>query len=213
MSSALSGLGLLEGTRALDYVNLQGLSTLTGCSTSQLDVLLLKELIDNGLDASKGSKPSLQVELNTVDDLLHMKVSDNGVGLSLLDIERISDFEKHFSSKFFDKLPTRGALGCATKVIAAAPHALARVSGVSFSGPPVIIRSGSFEFNVDLLINEFNETVEAVTEVGEADFDINGTEVSVTLPVYEERWGWKGEYVNLLHGYALLTRRSICAYR
>jgi len=42
---------MLERTRTLDYVTRQGLSTLTGCDATDLDIFCLKELIDNALRA------------------------------------------------------------------------------------------------------------------------------------------------------------------
>ena len=125
MSRDAAGWRMLERTRALDYVTLQGLSTLTGCEATNLDALIMKELVDNGLDAASGGKPRIAVAFETGDGFLTLTVRDNGEGMPSSDIERIVDYSRLYSTKFHDRTPTRGALGNAYNILLGAPYALA----------------------------------------------------------------------------------------
>ena len=203
MSRDAAGWGMLERTRALDYVTLQGLSTLTGCEATNLDALIMKELVDNGLDAASGGKPLIGVAFETGDGFLKLTVRDNGVGMLSSDIERIVDFNKFYSTKFHDRTPTRGALGNATKEIFSVPYALAADMGVSLSRWPLRIRSRSKEHRVRLVVDELKEEINA--EIAVADSPVEGTEISITLPVYRDYWGWNRAYVDLLRGYAVFN--------
>lgn len=60
---------MLERTRTLDYVTRQGLSTLTGCDATDLDIFCLKELIDNALDACLDISSKISIVLDTQDFL------------------------------------------------------------------------------------------------------------------------------------------------
>nr|MBC8223529.1 hypothetical protein [Candidatus Bathyarchaeota archaeon] len=203
MSGDAAGWGMLERTRALDYVTLQGLSTLTGCEATNLDALIMKELVDNGLDAASGGKPRIGVTFETGDGFLKLTVRDNGVGMLSSDIERIVDFNKFYSTKFHDRTPSRGALGNATKETFSVPYALAADMGVSLPRWPIGIRSRSKEHRVRLVVDELREEVKA--EIAVADSPVEGTEISITLPVYRDHWGWNQAYVDLLQGYAMFN--------
>ena len=203
MSPGSSEWGMLDRTRALDYFNLRGLSTLSGCDASQLDVVCMKELIDNGLDASKGSKPKVTIELKTVDEILSLTVKDSGEGLSPLDIDRVTDFGKLTSSKYYNKVPNRGSLGNALKVVMGATYALSAATSVALPEHPIRIRSRSTEYNIELCIDELKEVVMPRIELGEALLE--GTEVRLALPAYGANWGWKQGHIELLCGYALFN--------
>jgi len=76
VSRDAAGWGMLERTGALDYVTLQGLSILTGCVATNLDALIMKELVDNSPDAARGAKPRIEVSFETGDDFLTLTVRD-----------------------------------------------------------------------------------------------------------------------------------------
>ena len=203
MSEDAAGWGMLERTRALDYVTLQGLSTLTGCEATNLDALIMKELVDNGLDAARGVKPRIGVTLETGDDFLMLTVRDNGEGMLTSDIERIVDYSRLYSTKFHDRTPSRGALGNAYNILLGAPYALAAEVGASLPQWPIRIFSRSKEHRVRLVVDELKDEIKAKIDV--SDSQIEDTEISITLPVYRSYWGWNQAYIDLLQGYAMFN--------
>jgi DNA topoisomerase VI subunit B len=80
---------------------------------------ILKELIDNGLDACEkaGVPPSVQVRIE--DDTL--QVQDNGPGLPIETLQRSLDYDVRVSDNAYYVSPTRGRLGNALKCVWAAP--------------------------------------------------------------------------------------------
>ena len=82
-------------------------------------VALLKELIDNSLDACEAANLPPEVEVEIGDD--SFGVRDNGPGLPRETLTRSLDYLKRVSDKAFYVSPTRGQLGNALKVVWAAP--------------------------------------------------------------------------------------------
>src|SRR5262249_39687878 len=82
-------------------------------------IALLKELIDNGLDACEtaGVAPEITVTL----DGHRVTVEDNGRGVPLTTIERSLDYTVRVSDKAHYVSPSRGQLGNALKCLWAAP--------------------------------------------------------------------------------------------
>jgi hypothetical protein len=71
----------------------------TGQPISAFGEVVLKELIDNALDACESADidPVIHIGVATVDDRLMLCVSDNGVGMSEQVIMRILDFDTRTS--------------------------------------------------------------------------------------------------------------------
>lgn len=132
---------MLERRRFLDYLSLHGLSAQTGCDPRDLDTFALKELVDNALDASEVTTPKIEVTFDTQTQFLSLTVKDNGKGLTETDIERITDFERSYSTKFHYRYPTRGALGNALKCVLGMPYALTESLKVQYPRPPIQIVS------------------------------------------------------------------------
>ena len=110
-------------SRELEYFTESELTTQTGYSK---DVwwpdVLVKELVDNSLDACEqaGLRPLIQIRFgdNSLD------VSDNGPGIQPDVIRRILDYSTRTSDKQAYVSPTRGAQGNAWKTILAIPYVL-----------------------------------------------------------------------------------------
>ena len=83
---------------------------------------LIKELIDNALDAAEsiGVPPCIQVHA----DPHLISVQDNGPGLPLATLDGVRDYSKRVSDKAYYVSPSRGMLGNALKVCLATPYVL-----------------------------------------------------------------------------------------
>ena len=115
-----------EISRAAEYFDAKELQAQTGQPDHKFGEVVLKELIDNALDAceSAGINPVIQIGIATTEDRMRICVSDNGNGISEAVIKSILNFDSRTSDKAAYKAPTRGAQGNAFKTIIGIPHAL-----------------------------------------------------------------------------------------
>lgn len=195
---------MLERARPLDYVTLEGLSVQTGCDPSDLDLFVLKELVDNSLDACEGTNPAVEVIFNTQGQFMTLTVRDNGRGLTEGDVRKVVDFEKLYSTKFHYRYPTRGALGNALKCVFGIPYALASTLNLKLPTAPIKICSKGKEYDIHLIIQELDERVNSQLSSKDSKLK-DGTEVSLILPLFEKNWGNRLAYLNFIRGYALFN--------
>jgi DNA topoisomerase VI subunit A len=115
-----------EISRAAEYFDAKELQAQTGQPAHKFGEVVLKELIDNALDAceSAGINPVIQIGIATNEERVRICVSDNGKGISEAVIKNILNFDTRTSDKAAYKAPTRGAQGNAFKTIIGIPHAL-----------------------------------------------------------------------------------------
>src|SRR5947209_2276153 len=83
---------------------------------------LLKELIDNALDACETARVAPSIRVVVEDDALG--VQDNGPGLPVSILEHSLDYSIRVSDKVHYVSPTRGQLGNALKCVWAAPFVI-----------------------------------------------------------------------------------------
>jgi DNA topoisomerase VI subunit B len=109
-------------SRLLDFASEKELVAQTGHRREQWPLVILKELIDNAIDAAEeaGIAPTIDV----VVDETGITVSDNGPGLPTTVVSDILDFSVRVSSREAYVSPTRGAQGNALKTIVAMPYVL-----------------------------------------------------------------------------------------
>lgn len=109
-----------EFSRNLEYFNEKELTLQIGCSKYEWPIALIKELIDNALDACENNSilPSVSV---TIDDY-SFTVQDNGPGLPESVIQRSLNYISRISSNAYYVSPTRGQLGNALKCLWAAAY-------------------------------------------------------------------------------------------
>ena len=110
---------VFEISRELEFFSEKELQMQIGHARRRWPEALLKELVDNGLDAceSAGIAPEITVEVEPG----WFSVTDNGPGIPAETIRRSLDFLKRVSDKVHYISPTRGQLGNALKTVYAAP--------------------------------------------------------------------------------------------
>jgi DNA topoisomerase VI subunit B len=107
-------------SRVLEFFSEKELQMQIGFVKEQWPVALVKELIDNALDACEtlGILPDITVMLEP--DALSIR--DNGPGLPVATLERSLDYLVRVSDKAHYVSPSRGQLGNALKCLWAAPY-------------------------------------------------------------------------------------------
>lgn len=114
--------------RAAEYFTLDGLRKETGQPAEHFLHVVLKELLDNALDAaeSAGVTPAVTVEFQPMGEYrTRLAISDNGSGIPPYVVERIlGDFSSGTTDKAAYRAPTRGAQGNALKTVLGIPVAL-----------------------------------------------------------------------------------------
>lgn len=116
---------MFETSRVLEYFTERELSYQTGRSKSEWPLVILKELMDNALDACEASSIPPEIKVNLHDgDLFTIVVEDNGLGIKPDVITKILNFQTRTSDKEAYVSPSRGAQGNALKTIFAIPYVL-----------------------------------------------------------------------------------------
>jgi len=113
-------------SRAAEYFDAKELQAQTGQPVDKFATVVLKELMDNALDACEtaGVAPEISVTVDRDDDRIVIAVVDNGPGLPPDVLARILNFDTRTSDKSRYRSPTRGAQGNALKTIVGIPTAL-----------------------------------------------------------------------------------------
>jgi DNA topoisomerase VI subunit B len=113
-------------SRAAEFIELRALQAQTGQPVEAFGDVVIKELIDNSLDAAEtaGRAPVIEIHTHTRDDITFVTVVDNGAGISAATIADVCDFNVLVSDKARYRGPARGAQGNAFKTLLGIPAAL-----------------------------------------------------------------------------------------
>ena len=110
---------VFETSRELEYFSEKELRAQIGHDPSFWPIAILRELIDNSLDACEKTSIAPTIEIDIKDDFII--VSDNGTGIPIEIINKSLNYLSRVSDKAYYISPTRGQMGNALKVIYAAP--------------------------------------------------------------------------------------------
>src|SRR5262249_42946710 len=109
-------------SRLLDFCSRNELIAPTGHSPESWPLVLLKELVDNSVDACEdaGISPAIEVAVNGQG----IMVTDNGPGIPAETVAGVLDFSVRLSTRAASVSPCRGAQGNALKTVLAMPFVL-----------------------------------------------------------------------------------------
>jgi DNA topoisomerase VI subunit B len=107
-------------SRELEFFTESELTTQIGYRKGLWPIVLIKELIDNAIDACETAGTGA-IEIVVQLDKDSISVSDNGPGLRGKIIKGVVDYRSRISDKKHYIAPTRGQLGNALKCVVAAP--------------------------------------------------------------------------------------------
>jgi hypothetical protein len=113
-------------SRAADFLEARALVSQTGQPESQFGGVVVKELLDNALDACETAAvpPEITVTVEAGADIRRVTVADNGNGIPPETVAAILDYSTLTSDKALYRSPCRGAQGNALKTIIGIPYAL-----------------------------------------------------------------------------------------
>ncbi len=122
-------------SRLMEFFSEKELIMQIGHTPNAWPIALVKELIDNGLDAceSAGIAPVIKIEVSADS----VTVTDNGPGLPSATLTNSLDYANRVSDKNGYVAPTRGQLGNALKCVWAAPFVVSKQESAIVEGPKV----------------------------------------------------------------------------
>ncbi|MFV1967362.1 MAG: ATP-binding protein [Pirellulaceae bacterium] len=169
---------ILETSVLLDHFTTRQLTAKSGYSPEWWGEMIVKELTDNGIDASEsaGTLPEIKIEVTGE----HVAVSDNGPGIPESTIHGACDYSKRVSSKARRPIPTRGSQGEALKQCFAVPYVLHGADGT------VEIVTRGRQFSVSVRTDQVEQRPKVVVTNGATSVK-NGTSVKVLWPELASR--------------------------
>lgn len=187
-------------SRELEYFTQKELTLQTGHESERWPEVVLKELIDNGLDAceSAGVLPEIKVAV----DAKSISVSDNGSGIPESVIASVLDFSVRASSKDAYISPTRGAQGNALKTVVAIPYVL---SGCHAGG--IEVRAGGKRHVIETSVDRIAQRPVISHGIEDDPVVKNGTFVKVLWPDLAplKTEALTPRFLQLLAGYSLFN--------
>jgi DNA topoisomerase VI subunit B len=116
-----------KASRLAEFCSKKELTNQTGHDAEDWPLVLVKELVDNALDACEETSIPPMISIEVADDAII--IADNGPGLPPETVKGIIDHTVRVSSREAYVSPTRGAQGNALKTVLAMPFALDGESG------------------------------------------------------------------------------------
>ena len=195
---------LFETSRELEFFDAGELVKQTSYEKAYWPLIVLKELLDNSLDACESASvaPDVAATVEQKDGTLLISVADNGPGMAPETVARLLNFGTKLSDKAAYRSPTRGQQGNAWKTLLAVP--LVMSTATPKAGKVVIESRGirhTITTTVDLLAQRPMFSHEKDGIVNSA-----GCKVVVALDSSGtvRRYGWRG-FLQILEGYALIN--------
>jgi DNA topoisomerase VI subunit B len=176
-------------SRLMEFCTLRELQNQTGHPYDDWALVVLKELMDNALDACEevGTAPviSIAVKVGSI------TIQDNAGGFDTDTIKSILDYTVRVSSREAYCSPTRGAQGNALKTVLAMAFVLNRE--VSFGGVTdvdaagvTIIETRGLKHRIEFSVDHINNQPKIAHDVTRSSITV-GTKVTVKWP---SKWNW-----------------------
>jgi DNA topoisomerase VI subunit B len=193
-------------SRLMEFCNRRELINQTGHDTFEWPLVVLKESVDNALDACEEAGIAPEIEVTVDDDKII--IADNGPGLPVGTIKSVLDYTVRVSSREAYCSPTRGAQGNALKTILPMGYVLDERYGEDAAGLTVIEAHGvahHIRFSVDHIRQE--PKIEHTTRPSAV---ARGTRITVQLFDLESGEVWArqirhGKFLRLAESYPWLN--------
>jgi DNA topoisomerase VI subunit B len=169
-------------SRLMEFCTLRELQNQTGHSYYQWPLVVLKELVDNALDACEEAEIAPKISIDVGPGWI--EIQDNGTGIKPETIASILDYTIRVSSREAYVSPTRGAQGNALKTILAMGYVLDRYRGdkADEATGVTIIETGGIEHRIEFRVDHVNNEPKIVHTTAALPIRV-GTKVTVKWPV------------------------------
>ena len=192
-------------SRLMEFCTRRELQNQTGHGVTQWPLVVLKELVDNALDACEEAEVapviSIAVEPGSI------VVEDNGGGIKTSTIKSILDYTIRVSSREAYVSPTRGAQGNALKTILAMGYVLdrERQGGNAEAVGVTIIETRGIEHRIEFRVDHVNNEPRIAHTTSPSPVKI-GSRITINWPVIyyggATLLGYaRGEFIRLAEGY------------
>ena len=163
-----------QTSRLLDFCSERELVKQIGHPVDQWPLVILKELLDNAIDAAEevGTAPVIRVEVTDK----AIVIFDNGPGIPAETISGILDFSVRISSREAYCSPTRGAQGNALKTVVAMPFALDGREGET------LIESRGTAHRISFKVDQVRQEPK-ITHIRDVSTVRKGTRITVRWPL------------------------------
>jgi DNA topoisomerase-6 subunit B len=174
MAKALLERTTFHTSRVVEFFTEHELQRHIGFGKALWALALLKELIDNALDACEAA--GVAPELEVVVEADAVTVRDNGPGLPRAMLERSLDYLVRVSNKSYYVSPTRGRLGNALKCVWATPYVVDGAQG------HVEVTTGGMTHHITVTLNRIAQRPVVQHTVSADGFVTNGTCITMYWP-------------------------------
>jgi DNA topoisomerase VI subunit B len=195
-------------SRLMEFCTYRELVNQTGHDVEEWPLVVLKELVDNALDAAEEAEIALVISIAVKGDSII--VEDNGPGIPADTIKGVLDYAIRVSSREAYVSPTRGAQGNALKTILPMAYVLNESRGESACGESIIEAHGAahhIRFSVDHIKQE--PKIQDTTKPSRV---VKGTRIKIQLPrcrdsdfSYDLLDDAKRDFLRLAESYAWLN--------
>jgi DNA topoisomerase VI subunit B len=185
-------------SRLMEFCSVRELQNQTGHSVHDWPLVVLKELMDNALDACEEAEVAPVISIAVENDSI--TIEDNAGGISTETIDSILDYTIRVSSREAYVSPTRGAQGNALKTVLAMGYVL-NLDSTDAVGKTIIDSRGVkhiIEFGVDHINSQ-----PKVTHATSPSSIKAGTKITITWPPKARHYtDWaKDRFVQLARSY------------
>jgi Histidine kinase-, DNA gyrase B-, and HSP90-like ATPase len=162
-----------ETSRLMEFCTIRELTNQVGHDVAWWPAVVVKELVDNALDAAEESDIAPAIEIDVSGDTI--SITDNGPGISDDTVAGVLDYTTRTSNKEVYASPTRGAQGNACKTILAMAFTLNGECGET------VIESRGVAHRIIFRVDQILLQPKILHERTPIPF-VTGTKITVTLP-------------------------------
>ena len=201
-------------SRLMEFCTRRELQNQTGHAVSQWPLVVLKEIVDNALDACEEAEIAPVISIAVKSETI--VIQDNGPGIQTDTIKSILDYSIRVSSREAYVSPTRGAQGNALKTILAMGYVLDRdrQDGTNAEAVGVtIIETRGVEHRIEFRVDHINNEPKITHATSPSPIAV-GTRITIKWPMVQlycdgetvALWDYaQSDFKNLTDGYVWLN--------
>jgi hypothetical protein len=183
-------------SRLMEFCTKRELQNQTGHSVHQWLLVVLKELMDNALDACEEAEIAPVISIKVNPDAGTIIIQDNAAGIKTDTIKSILDYTIRVSSREAYISPTRGAQGNALKTILAMGYVLNREKANGDDAVGVtIIETRGVKHRIKFEVDHINLQPRVTHDTTPSSLEV-GTQITIQWPPKAELFSWAAYHVN-----------------